>query len=299
MKVSLVTLAYNVQGKGHGGGGGPEALLRSGVVDRLVEQGHEVTAVRDVQLTEAEERSYGGWNRVGVANGHLANLVAEARAGGDFVLGLLADCNGVLGMLGGLTRGPEQEWPRRVGLVWIDAHGDYNTPETSPSGMLGGMPVAVAAGKCLHALRLQSGLPVPLQSPDVVMAGLRDLDASERAAIEGDGLICLSLEDLTSGSERLHWAMRNLSEREDIIYVHIDLDILDPDLAPAAGLPCKGGISGKELGAALATLLKYPKVQALAFVSYYAARDDDGRTLREVMDAILGATAGAGRAAAG
>lgn len=292
MRVSVVTLAYNVQGKGQGGGGGPEALLRAGAVDRLVKQGHEVAAVKAVELTEAEERSYGGWNRAGLANGHLADLVADAREGGDFVLGLLADCNGVLGMLGGLTRGSERHWPRRVGLVWIDAHGDYNTPETSPSGMLGGMPVAVAAGKCLHALRLQSGLGVPLQVPDIVMAGLRDLDDSERAAVEGDGLVCLSLEDLTTGSERLHWAMSHLSEREDLIYVHIDLDILDPDLAPAAGLPCKGGISGNELGAALAALLKYPKVQALAFVSYYAARDDDGRTLKEVLDAILGATGG-------
>ncbi|MDP2858429.1 MAG: arginase family protein, partial [Bacillota bacterium] len=90
----------------------------------------------------------------------------------------------------------------------------------------------------------------------------------------------------------LHWAMRHLSEREDLIYVHIDLDILDPDLAPAAGLPAKGGISGRALGDALATILSYPKAQALAFVSYYAARDADGRTLKEVLDAILGAAAG-------
>ncbi|MDP2872795.1 MAG: arginase family protein, partial [Bacillota bacterium] len=173
MRLSLVTLPYNAQGKGQGGAGGPAVLLATDLLSRLSGQGHKVARVRTVELSADEEHAYGGWNRVGVANGHLADLVADARRDGDFVLGLLADCNAALGMLGGLARGTDPRWPRRVGLVWIDAHGDYNSPETSPSGMLGGMPVAVASGKCLHALRLQSGLRVPLQPPDVVMAGLR------------------------------------------------------------------------------------------------------------------------------
>ncbi len=292
MRIALLTLPYNTQGKGLGGGAGPAALLGAGLAEEIAAQGHLVVSPRDVILTPEEESSYGGWQRVGTANGHLARLVAAAGLDGAFVLGLFADCNSVLGMLGGLTRTQERAWPRRVGLVWVDAHGDYNTPETSPSGMLGGMPVATACGKCLSSLRERSGLRVPLQSPDVIMVGLRELDPPERQAIEADGIVTLSAEDLVTGSERMHWAMRHLSDREGLIYVHVDLDILDPEVAPAAGLPARGGITGAQLGAGLAELMAYPKVGALALVSYSPDRDPDGATRREVMTAILGATAG-------
>lgn len=292
MKLHLVTLPYNVAGRGGGGASGPERLLADGLAEQLQAQGHQLVGLERVELPPAEEQQYGGWNRVALANGHLAETVARAAGNGSFVLGLLADCNGVLGMLGGLTRGGATQWPRRVGLVWIDAHGDYNTPETSPSGMLGGMPVAIAAGKCLHTLRRRSGLRFPLGNPDIVMAGLRDVDAEEQAMLDQDEIVQLSLEDLVKGTPKLHWVMRNLSERQDSIYAHIDLDILDPELAPAAGLPTAGGVSGQSLGQSLAQIVAYPKVAALAFVSYNADRDLDGRTGREVMAAILGATAG-------
>jgi arginase len=157
--------------------------------------------------------------------------------------------------------------------------------------MLGGMPVATAAGKCLHGLRVASGLGIPLQAPDIVMAGLRDLDPPEQAAIEADGLAQVTVDDMVACSDRMRSAMEYLSLREDVIYVHIDLDILDPAVAPAAGLPSVGGIDGRQLGEALANLVRYPKVGALAFVSYDPGRDKDGGTGREVMAGILGATA--------
>ncbi len=292
MKISIVTLPYNTHGKGQGGASGPAALVACGLPGQLEAQGHAVEKVTTVQMSEQEECQYGGWNRVGLAGGYLADVVNEAKQEGSFVLGLLADCNGVLGVLGGLQQGYKPNWPKRVGLVWIDAHGDYNTPETSPSGMLGGMPVAVAAGKALHRLRLQNKLHVPLQSPDIVMVGMRDLDELERQALENDGLEILRETDLIEKTPQLIEAMERLSAREDIIYIHVDLDILDPSVAPAAGLPSPGGLTGKQLGDALKMMMAYPKVAALALVSYRADMDGDGQTGREVMDAILGATSG-------
>lgn len=282
---------YNTQGKGQGGASGPAALIKAGLVEQLQTQGHMVDGLKAVQMPTEEEQQYGGWHRMGLAGGYLADLVHDAKQDGSFVLGLLADCNGVLGLLGGLQQGPKPTWPKRVGLVYIDAHGDYNTPETSPSGMLGGMPVAVAAGKALQRLRLSNKLTVPLQSPDIVMVGMRDLDALERRAMEADGLEILREEDLIDVSAGLREAMERLSAREDIIYIHVDLDILDPTVAPAAGLPSPGGLTGKQLGEALGELLSYPKVGALALVSYRADADPDGQTQREVLEAILGATA--------
>jgi arginase len=291
MKISLVTLPYNAAGRGKGGASGPDALVRSGLLAEIQAQGHQVQ-VAGVQLSPAEELAYGGWNRHAVVNGYLADLVANASLKGDVVLGLLSDCNGVLGMLGGLQRSDHPAWPRRVGLVWIDAHGDYNTPETSPSGMLGGMPVAVAAGKALTRLRQASKIAVPLQRPDIIMAGLRDLDPPEREQIMQDGLLTYSEADLIALSPEFRESIGRLIEREDLVYVHVDLDILDPSVAPAAGLPSKGGLTGEQLGRALNWLLAQPKVGALAMVSYRAVDDVDGGTLQQVKQALLMATAG-------
>ena len=157
MKIKIVTLPYNVQGKGRGGASGPGALLHTGLLESLAKQGHQVAEPTAIALTADEDSQYGGWNRVALANSHLCDavsLIMQEEA--SFVLGLLADCNGVLGVLGGMQKGDHPLRPRRVGLVYVDAHGDYNTPETSPSGMLGGMPVAVAAGKALHNFRVGS-----------------------------------------------------------------------------------------------------------------------------------------------
>lgn len=292
MDVRILTLAYNVHGQGGGGAAGPADLLRRGLVPALRAQGHLVTGISEVRLDQDEERAYGGWVRVGSANRHLARLAAQARSAGEFALGLLADCNGSLGVLGGLAQGDLAGRPRRVGLVWVDAHGDYNTPETSPSGMLGGMPVAVAAGRCLAWLRERSGLRTPLQPPDIIMVGLRDLDPAEREAIESDGLAQLELADLAGPTVKAREALGYLAGRQNVIYVHVDLDILDPRLAPAAGLAAPGGVDGQWLGRALAYLASCPKVGALGFASYDPARDHDGGTAAEVMAGILGATSG-------
>ena len=292
MEISVVCLPYNVEGKAVSGGSGPQALVEGGLLEEIRSQGHTVVDVHAISMPEEEEKQYGGWNRVGLAGGHLSKKVGALRKDDQFVLGLLADCNGVLGMLGGLQNPEGSEDPVRVGLVWIDAHGDYNTPETSPSGMLGGMPVAIAAGKALTRLRKQNGLHYPLQSPDIKMVGMRDLDDLEREAILGDGLEIIREKDLIEQSSGITRIMDKLSAREDVIYIHIDLDILDPQVAPAAGLPSSGGLTGKQLGDALKIMMAYPKVKALAAVSYRADADADKKTMKEVFDVILGGTAG-------
>lgn len=292
MRIRIITQPYNTRGKKIGGGAGPDALLASGLRSDIAGQGHIVADPCAVQLSPAAESRYGDWLRVGAANEALATAVAAAAGTGDFVLGLFADCNSVLGMLGGLTRTADPAWPRRVGLVWIDAHADYNTPETSPSGMLGGMPVACAAGKCLAGLRLQSGLRVPLQSPDILMVGLREVDPPEQQLLAEDQIVCLTAADFINSSPAMDYAMCQLSARSDLLYVHVDLDILDPALAPAAGLPAVGGISGCDLGRGLAGLMAYPKVAALALVSYNPERDTDLATREQILTAIKLATAG-------
>ncbi len=302
MDIRIITLSYNAQGKGEAGASGPDALLKAGLAAQIESRGHRVLEPLEVELTPQELSQYGGWNRVAIANGSLSKLVAEVKSQGSFVLALLSDCNGLLGMLGGLqawtqsgsqagsqvgSHGNVRETPRGVGFIYVDAHGDYNTPDTSPSGMLGGMPVAVAAGKCLPRLRQRSGITHPVPYSNIVLAGMRDLDELEAEAIREDRIAVIREQDLRDRSKAMHDAVSAVSRNSDTVLVHVDLDILDPGVAPAAGLPSPGGLTGTELGQALSAMLGQSKAAALSIASYRADMDDDGGTLSQVMEAIL------------
>jgi arginase len=159
---------------------GPAAMATGGIQEKLKEMG-AVVRVMKVALTAEEEGEYGGWKRLGFALGHLGRAVRQNEREGDFTVGLLATCPSMPGMVAGLQRSGPTPDALKVGLLWLDAHGDFNTPETTRSGSLGGMPVAVATGRCLTRMRLDAGLDPPLADRHVVMAGVRLTDPLEAA----------------------------------------------------------------------------------------------------------------------
>ncbi|MEL6871173.1 MAG: arginase family protein [Pseudomonadota bacterium] len=128
----------------------PDYIHAAGL-ERLIDEwgGLLIRPIQDTRLNEQQERDYGEWHRMAMANANFAATVREGRENAAVIIGLQANCNDLLGMLAGLKYDSAGN-AQRVGLVFIDAHGDFNTPETTLSGMLGGMPVAIAAG---HALR--------------------------------------------------------------------------------------------------------------------------------------------------
>ena len=119
--------------------------------------GKLVRPIQDVRLKPDQEREYGDWNRMALANANFADIVREGLQDKMIIIGLEANCNDLLGMFSGLKYDRKGN-ARKVGLVFYDSHGDFNVPETTLSGMLGGMPVAVAAGHSLHNLRKTTGL---------------------------------------------------------------------------------------------------------------------------------------------
>lgn len=177
---------------------------------------------------------------LGLANGHLGDLVAANEREGYFTVGLLANCSSLSGMLAGLQHSGPTRRPLRVGLVFIDAHGDYNTPETTLSGMLGGMPVAVAAGHALTNIRAESGLNPALPTSYIVMSCVRDTDPLEQERIDRSDIEMIPVGDIRALSQNIHDQMRRLSETTDIIYIHIDMDVLDPSEVPGHPLTVPG-----------------------------------------------------------
>jgi len=271
----------------------PEYLEEGGIADLLAEAGHRLSPVRTVALTEEEDREYGEWHRMGLANGHLAEYVAENEANGVLTVGLLGNCNALMGMLGGLQHSRPSGDPLRIGLVWIDAHGDFNTPETTLSGMLGGMPVAVSAGLALQRLRQESRLDPPVPTENILLVAVRDTDPEEEALIRTHGLARVSTRDVRELSQALHDQMARLSEVSDLIYVHVDMDVLDPREVPGHGLTVADGPTSQELAAALEEIFRYPRVAGLGIASTPAYEADPGAISRQAAYRLIqGAVAG-------
>ena len=154
VRVALIKMPYQGERNVPELSGGP-AYLEAGGVQKLLEQrGYQTKAISTVALAPDEQKAYGEWSRLALANGDLGKVVAEERRGGYFPVGLLANCSALVGMLAGLQHSGPTARPLRLGLVYVDAHGDFNTPETTLSGMLGGMPVAIASGMALTRMRL-------------------------------------------------------------------------------------------------------------------------------------------------
>jgi arginase len=275
----------------------PDYLEHGGIQERLTRLGARLSPVRTVALTPAEARQYGEWHRLGLANGHLAGIVADNEMEGFLSVGLLANCSSLMGMLAGLQGSHPSGESRKVGLVFVDAHGDFNTPETTLSGMLGGMPVAVSAGLALHNLRLKSGLDPAIPAEHIVLAAVRDLDPLERELVEASDIEMVTTADIRERSANLHAQMRRLSELTDIIYVHIDMDVLDPSEVAGHPLTVPDGPTSTELAAALTDMFRYEKVAALGIASTPAGDNDpDGISREAAYRLIEGALEGvAGR----
>jgi len=271
----------------------PGYLERGGLAGILTQAGHRIRAIQTVSLTPAEEEEYGEWHRMGLANGHLAEFVSENERNGALTIGLLGNCNALMGMLGGFQHADPSAGPLTVGLVWIDAHGDFNTPETTLSGMLGGMPVAVSAGLALHRLREESHLDPPISTDHILMVAVRDTDPEEEELIQAHGLVRLSTQDVREISPALRREMQRLSDVVDLIYVHVDMDVLDPREVRGHGLTVPDGPSSQELAAALTEMFRYPKVAGLGIASTPAYDSDPGELSRQAAYRLIdGALAG-------
>lgn len=293
LRVALVVNPFTGSRSGSDVSQGPELLRSGGLEERLALLGCRIVRSTQVELTPEEQRAYGQWNRLGLANGHLWRSVAKAEREKHFVVGLLGNCNSLMGMLAGLQHSGPTDEPLRIGLVWIDAHGDFNTPETTLSGMLGGMPVAVSAGMCLTRIRLQSGLEPALPTEYIAMAGVRDTDPLEQELIDRSDVGHITVDDIRGLTQNLHQEMQRLSRLTDLIYVHVDMDVLDPAEVPGHPLTVPDGPTSNELAAALELMFRYEKAAGFGVASTpYGEKDPDGISKRAAYTLIEGALRG-------
>ncbi len=272
----------------------PDYIHAAGLERLIGEWGGElIRPVQDVRLKPEQEKNYGEWNRMALANANFADVVREGLQDDMITIGLEANCNDLLGMLSGLKYDSDGN-ARKVGLVFYDSHGDFNVPETTLSGMLGGMPVAVAAGHALHNLRKTTGLEEPLPMSHIMWGGVRDLDPLEADRFREHEVRQVSVKDIRDINDNFRTQFNALADEVDVVYVHVDMDVLEPDEVPGHGLTVPDGPSSKALGAAIGVMFENPKTVALGIASTPSFNSDpDGRSRRAALNLIEGAIKGA------
>ena len=270
---------------------GPDTMATGGIAPILASLG-AVTRVHEARLTAAEDAEYGGWKRLGMALGHFADIVTQNERDGWFTVGLLATCPSMPGLVAGLQRSGSPNEALKIGMLWLDAHPDFNTPETTRSGSLGGMPVAVATGRALHRMRLDARLEPPLPDIHVVMGGVRLTDPLEQHLLDESRIEQLTVDDLRKRTPAVWAQLDRLNRLTDKLYVHIDMDVLDPREVEGHGNKVPGGPSSEELAALFEEIFRrYPKASGIGFATI-PSRDEGGLSLAAVNRMIAAAVTG-------
>ena len=284
--VHVLAVPYDSAHRARRMGAGPMHLVGCGLLDRLRETGARV------ELCELAPTSESWVAEIGTAfdlDRQLAREVAAARLRSAFPLTLAGNCITSVGTVGGLGAGA-------TGVLWFDAHGDFNTPETTIGGFLDGMALATVVGRCWRSLA--AGVPgfTPVAEENVVLVGARDLDPAEAELLAASGVVHLRAGDVAT---RLDAQLEALGRRVDQLYVHVDLDVLDASEGQVNVYSGGPGLSRAELLAAIAAAGRRCRVVGAAITAYDPGCDPDGRIGRTAIEVALRLTHAAGSAIPG
>ena len=269
---------------------GPSAIRYAGLDERLQSLGYEVRDEGNVETAVAEATALRDERARFLPEIHdtcelVASRVAEATRRGALPLVLGGDHSIALGTLGGLAsvHGPG-------GVLWIDAHSDINTPETSPSGNVHGMALAAALGLAGDGFE-SAHWPLPAVDPRrVALIGVRQLDDGERRLLRETGVRVFSMSEIDRiGIER---AVRESLDRVSgagFVHVSLDMDVLDPDIAPGVGTPVQGGLTYREAHLALELVAESGLAGSLEVVEVNPILDRENTTAATAVELVASA----------
>ena len=231
---------------------GPSALRVAGLHSRLRHLGQQVEDGGNIAVHQPEEQPYGEKNakyldEIARTCKDLADIVRRALDDDVLPLVLGGDHSIAVGTTAGVAAHFYKK-SKRIGLVWLDAHGDMNTPESSPSGNVHGMPLASIMGYGPPQLVQLAGVEPMVEPRNVALVGIRDLDAKERRLVKDSGVHIFTMRDIDERGMRdvMAEALRFASENTAGIAVSLDLDFVEPADAPGVGTPVRGGVTYRE-----------------------------------------------------
>lgn len=286
LKIGVVGLPYNTGSKGKNIEEGSKRLRNAGLIAAL-RQFCEVTDFGDITATlpmpDNSNPQLLNPNQVEVLCRVLADKIKAIVEVGCFPLVIGGDCSVLMGIIGGLTSSKG-----RIGMVYMDAHGDFNTPETTPSGAIGGMDVAIAAGRGPKRLIGMFEHSPLIPEENIVLYGTRDLDALEAKALDESKVIVYTRKKIKAkGAEKsAEEALAYLRPKSDCLYLHVDLDVFDPSVFSASGLPVPDGLLEEEFQRVLSVLAESDKLCCVSLMAFDAAKDSDRSQARKIVKLV-------------
>jgi arginase len=268
--VALIAVPYHLGHLSVGMGAGPDRLLDGGVGDALRGHGHEVEVVR-VSLDPQPNEVAALFATAGLVSRHVAGAVDR----GAFPLVLSGNCFCSLGTVAGV--GDD------LGVVWLDAHPDFNTAEATTSGFADGMGLAVLTGTGWNALRATIPGYRIVPERNVILVGARDINPAEEARLQASGITRL---DVAEAGSRLTPVATELAARVEAVYFHLDLDVLDPSEGRANDYAAAGGLRASDVSSAIDAIGRLLAVRAAAVTAYDPTLDPDGSLAETAVELV-------------
>lgn len=264
-----------------GMGAAPASLRRAGLVDALgVAEDHG-----DVSLPELRRDDEGDTKNISHFRSASRSIYsAVGNLSSEKVVMVGGECSVVVGAIARLS----EAFEGKAGMLWMDAHGDFNTPATSPSGYIGGMCLAMACGRVPDLQLFGEGKGPPLAEERLVHLGSRALDQPEVLAFNSSPAKLFTAQQVKKNGARevAEEAARHLSNRSDWIACHLDVDVVDPSLLPAVNYPTPGGLTLEEAATVVRVLASTGKMKVLELAAYNADSDKRGVSAKTIVGLV-------------
>jgi arginase len=256
-KIRIIGVPMDLGASRRGVDMGPSALRVAGLQAKLKHLGRQVEDIGNVDVPLPEEQHYGEKNakylaEIAQACKGLAEIVRKTLDEDLVPLVLGGDHSIAIGTTAGVAEHFHQK-SKRIGLIWLDAHGDMNTPDSSPSGNVHGMPLASIMGYGPPELTGLASIKPMVEPRNVVLVGIRELDSKERRLVKESGVHVYTMRDIDERGMRevMAEALRFAGDDTAGIAVSLDMDFIDPSDAPGVGTPVRGGVTYREAHLAL------------------------------------------------
>jgi arginase len=274
---------------------GPSALRLAGLNTKLTSLGYELEDLGNVSVAQQESTPSGPESakylpQIAKTCTKLAEMVENILAAGNFPLVLGGDHSVAAGTVSGVSDSFRKRG-EKIGLMWIDAHADMNTPDSSPSGNVHGMPLACCVGRGPRELTHIFDYAPKVEGINVVLVGIRDVDQREREMVRESGVTAFTMRDIDEHG------LRNVMERAIAVandgtsgfHLSLDMDVVDPDEAPGVGTPVRGGMTYREAHLAMETICDCSRMTSMEVVEVNPVLDEANRTALLAVELVMSA----------
>lgn len=298
MKVRIIEMPLDFGGNRHGSDMGPSAIRLAGLKERLESLDHKISrSLSPIDINPQEYEVPGRsdakyLNQIVSACQVLASQTEAALTQGEFPLVLGGDHSIALGTIAGVSTACQKK-KQSIGVLYVDAHGDFNTNETSPSGNIHGMCLSASCGYGLPELTQLYTPSRKVDPKNVCYVGLRDIDAGEKKLMKAAGVTAFTMSDIDRQgfASVLQQVTAFFKSRVDAVHVSFDMDVIDPMFAPGVGIPLPGGLNYREALLLMEEMASTGMVVSAEFVEVNPVLDVRSQTARmavELMARLLG-----------